>query len=82
LIHNEDKKGIMALTFKYPDIAIATHFSIGSVSGSSSVALSQISHLPETPSGLSPNRMWEAYYDGRDVEARWYVIAKPIGEFF
>ncbi|EEU33916.1 uncharacterized protein NECHADRAFT_89048 [Fusarium vanettenii 77-13-4] len=74
LIYNEDKKAITALTSKYPDIAIATHFSAGSVSGNSSVALSQISHLPDTPSGLSPNRMWEAYHK---TEEMWKNASTP-----
>ncbi|RSL45358.1 hypothetical protein CEP51_016094 [Fusarium floridanum] len=67
LIHIEDKKAITALTSKYPHITVSSHFSTGSVSGNSSVALSQISHLPESPSGLSPNRMWEAYYKTEEM---------------
>ncbi|KAL2669920.1 hypothetical protein Neosp_015086 [[Neocosmospora] mangrovei] len=74
LIHNEDKKAITALTSKYPNIAIATHFSAESVSGNSSVALSQISHLPDTPSGLSLNRMWKAYCKTEDM---WKKAGAP-----
>ncbi|RSL44438.1 hypothetical protein CEP54_014690 [Fusarium duplospermum] len=66
-ISREDKDAILDLDAKYPDIVKTSVPTPGGSVASSSLPLSQMSELPETPSQLSRPRLWEAYHKTQDI---------------
>ncbi|RSM05417.1 hypothetical protein CDV31_009569 [Fusarium ambrosium] len=65
-ISREDQDAIHALDAKYPDLVKSSIQTPGG-SVASSLPLSQVSELPETPSQLSRPRLWEAYHKTQDI---------------
>ncbi|KAJ4180781.1 hypothetical protein NW755_011504, partial [Fusarium falciforme] len=63
----QDQDAIIALDAKHPDLVKSAIKTPGGSVASSSLPLSQISELPETPSQLSRPRLWEAYEKTQDI---------------
>lgn len=66
-LSRQDQDAIVALDSKYPDLVKTAIQTPGGSVASSSVPLSQMSELPETPSQLSRPRLWEAYKKTQDI---------------
>ncbi|KAL2669944.1 hypothetical protein Neosp_015110 [[Neocosmospora] mangrovei] len=66
-ISRDDQDAIRVLDAKYPDLVKSSIKTPGGSVASSSLPLSQMSELPETPSQLSRPRLWEAYNKTQDI---------------